>query len=585
MRIANCSGFYGDRFSAFHEVLTQGPVDVITGDYLAELTMLLLWRSQQRDGSGFAKTFLHQVRGDLAEVAERGVKVVVNAGGLAPAALAHAVREAVDEAGIDLRVAHIEGDDLLPHLERIQQEGNPFTHLDRGGSFWDDGRRALTANAYLGAWGIVEALDAGADIVICPRVTDASLVVGPAAWHHKWRRTDWDQLAGAVVAGHVIECGAQATGGNFPFFHEVPGLEHPGFPIAEVDEDGSCVMTKHDGTGGLVSQDTVTAQLLYEIAGPRYLNPDVTARFDTIELKTDGTDRVRISGVRGEPPTDDLKVCINTLGGFRNEMTFVITGLHVQQKADLVERTVVRQLAQQDVDLEFQLIEFAVQDAPRNVQATSHLRVIATASTPEPVSKRNFAAPLVELALSTYPGATFTTPPTDGQPYGVYWPTLVSKVDVHEVVATPDGQRIPVQQTPGDFAADVADPPFSWDTMPEVPPSPTVRSPLGSVAGARSGDKGGNANIGVWGRTDAVARWLADWLTEQRLHLLLPEVGDLLISRHEFPNLRAINFVIHGLLDEGVSSSTRPDPQAKGLGEYLRSRVVEMPHSLLGQEL
>jgi hypothetical protein len=584
LRIANCSGFYGDRFNAFHEVLTEGPVDVITGDYLAELTMLLLWRSQQRDGSGYAKTFLHQLRADLAEVARRNVKVVVNAGGLAPSALATAVRDAVDDAGVDLQVAHIEGDDLLPHLEHIRAEGNPFTHLDRGGSFWEDGRPALTANAYLGGWGIVEALGAGADIVICPRVTDASVVVGPAAWHYGWSRTDWDRLAGAVVAGHVIECGAQATGGNYAFFEEVPGLEHPGFPIAEIDEDGSCVITKHDGTGGLVSRDTVTAQLLYEIAGPRYLNPDVTTRFDTIELSDDGPDRVRIAGVRGEPPTDALKVCINTLGGFRNEMTFVMTGLNVRKKADLVERTVVRQM-DQSVDLEFQLLDFAREDADLNVAATSHLRVIGTASSPDPVSKRNFAAPLVELALSTYPGATFTTPPGDAQPFGVYWPTLVSKIEVHEVVALPNGHRIPVEQTPGNFKADIDDPPFSWESMPQVPPSPTVRAPLGTVVGARSGDKGGNANVGIWARTDPVARWMSDWLTVARLRLLIPEVGDLEITRHEFPNLRAVNFVVHGLLDEGVSSSTRPDPQAKGLAEFLRSRLVDLPHSLIGQEL
>jgi hypothetical protein len=443
LRIANCSGFYGDRFDAFREVLTDGPPpDVITGDYLAELTMLILWRGQQKDGRGYAKTFLRQLEPHLGDLADHGVKVVVNAGGLAPAAMADAVRELVHAAGVDLRVAHVEGDDLLDRMDELTAAGNAFTHLDTGRAFADHGMPALTANAYLGGWGIATALDRGADIVICPRVTDAALVVGPAAAHFGWARDDWDRLAGAVTAGHVIECGTQATGGNYPFFTEVPGLEHPGFPIAELHADGSSVITKHPGTGGAVTVGTVTAQLLYEIGPARYLNPDVTTRFDTIELAREGPDRVRVHGVRGEPPTDRLKVCINTLGGFRNQMTWLLTGLDVPAKADLVRRTLDRVLPVDELDdLDVRLLRTDHEDADDNAEAAARLVVTAKARDARLVDRRAFSARLVELALASYPGATFTSPPGDATPFGVYWPALVDRDEVDEVVVDDDGTR------------------------------------------------------------------------------------------------------------------------------------------------
>jgi hypothetical protein len=505
---------------------------------------------------------------------------VVNAGGLAPRALAVAVREAVTARGLDLTVAHIEGDDLLPRLDDLQAAGNPLTHLDTGRPFADHGLPALTANAYLGGWGIAAALADGADIVIAPRVTDASLVVGPAAWRFGWGRDDWDALAGAVVAGHVIECGTQATGGNYPFFTEIPGLEHPGFPIAELHADGSSVITKHPGTGGAVTVGTLTAQLLYEIGGARYLNPDVTARFDTIRLSEDGPDRVRIDGVRGEEPTDQAKVCINTLGGFRNQMTFVLTGLDIEAKADLVQRTLQRVLpvAEYD-DLDIRLVRSDHADAPSNAEAVAHLHVTVKARTPDPVSKRAFAARLVELALATYPGCTFTTPPGDAAPFGVYWPALVAKTEVDERVVGPDNSSRAIPQTTGRPDPDLGDPAADWTPAP--PAGPTRRVPLGTIVGARSGDKGGNANVGLWARTAAGGAWLADTLTVERFKVLVPEAADLTVTRHDLPDLHAVNFVVHGLLGEGVSSATRPDPQAKGLGEYVRSRLVDVPVDLL----
>ncbi|MBB5857196.1 acyclic terpene utilization AtuA family protein [Amycolatopsis umgeniensis] len=560
LRIGNASGFYGDRFSAVREMLTGGPLDVLTGDYLAELTMLILGRDRMKDPNrGYAKTFLRQMEENLALAKEKGVKIVANAGGLNPAGLAGALRELAAKLDVDVAIAHVEGDDLIQRAEEL--------------GFG----KTLTANAYLGAWGIAECLNAGADIVVTGRVTDASVIVGPAAAHFGWNRDDYDALAGAVVAGHVIECGTQATGGNYAFFteHEI-GV--PGFPIAEISADGSSVITKHPGTGGIVNAGTVTAQLLYEITGARYAGPDVTTRFDTLSLTEDGPDRVRISGVTGEPPPPTLKVCLNGLGGFRNETTFVLTGLDVEAKAALVKEQLEGALkARPPADVRWTLARTDRPDAETEQQASALLHVAVKDADPEVVG-RAFSGAAIELALASYPGFHVTAPPAAASPYGVYRAAFVDAGKVPHVAVLPDGTRRDIAQ-----AAETLD---LSDVDEYGLPAPFTqaqvrRAPLGEVIGARSGDKGGNANVGVWARSDETWRWLAHRLTVTEFKLLLPETAGLEVQRHLLPNLRAINFVVEGILGEGVASQARFDPQAKALGEWLRSREIDIPEALL----
>jgi len=581
VRIANCSGFYGDRISAAREMVEDGPIDFLTGDYLAELTMLILWKSAQRTvGTGYATTFLRQMEEVLGTCVDRGIRIVTNAGGLNPRGLAEALRDLADRLGVSVDVAHIEGDDLLGRLDELTATGHELTNMDTGRPFSAIPGKPITANAYLGAWGIVEALQGGAQVVVCPRVTDASVVVGPAAWHHGWGREDWDALAGAVVTGHILECGAQTTGGNYAFLSEVPGVDRLGFPLAEVGADGSAVITKHPGTGGLVSVGTVTAQLLYEIGGPRYANPDVVARFDTIRLEQEGPDRVRLSGVRGEPAPDQTKVCINYLGGYRNSMTFVLTGLDIEAKAAAVEAALFRSLGGRDRfdEVDVRLIRTDRPDADTNEAASAQLRVTVKDADPTKVG-RAFSAAATELALANYPGFHTTSAPGGESAYGVYWPTLVPSDVIDQVVVAADGSTTHVPPTSAAGSA----PSIPVSAPPSLPPpgGPTRRLPLGTVFGARSGDKGGNANVGVWARSDTGYAWLAANLTVESFHRLVPEADALEVQRYELPNLRAVNFVVVGLLGEGVASSTRPDPQAKSLGEFLRSRVVELPESLL----
>jgi hypothetical protein len=580
LRVANCSGFYGDRFAAARELVEGGPIDVLTGDYLAELTMLILFRARQRDPSlGYAATFYRQMEELLGTCVERGIKVVANAGGLNPAGLAERLRALATELKVDATVAHVEGDDILEHIPALQGAGNRLAHLDTGAPLT---AAPVSANAYLGAFGIAEALSSGADVVVTGRVTDASLAVGPALWRFGWARDDWDQLAGAVAVGHVLECGAQTTGGNYSFFEEVPGLEHPGFPIAEMAEDGSAVITKHPGTGGLVSVETVTAQLLYEIGGPLYANPDVVADFSTVVLDQLGPDRVRLSGVRGLPAPEELKVSINLLGGWRNSMTFVLTGLDVEAKADLVERSLFEAFGGMEgfAEHDVRLVRTDRPDSPTNEGASAQLRVTVKSPDPEVVGRR-FSNAATEMALASYPGFYLTSPPGDAAAFGVFWPTLVARSAVEEVVVHHDGRRVVIGPPPSGPVAASVPACAAVEDGPSSPPSPRRRVPLGTVVGARSGDKGGNANVGFWARSDAGFSWLRAELTVRRLRQLLPEAAGLEIERFELPNLRALNFVVHGLLGEGVAASTRPDAQAKSLGEYLRSRLVEVPEELL----
>jgi hypothetical protein len=581
VRIANCSGFYGDRATAAREMVEGGPIDVLTGDYLAELTMLILWKARQKDpDGGYARTFLGQFEQVIGSCLDRGITIVVNAGGLNPAGLAARLRDIAARLGLAPKIAHVEGDDLLGRLGELTEAGQALAHADTGMPLARAGVTPVTANAYLGGWGIAAALRAGADVVVCPRVTDASLVVGPAAAWHGWGERDLDALAGAVVAGHVIECGPQATGGNYPFPDELPDLRYPGFPIAEVAADGSSVITKHPGTGGLVSVGTVTAQLLYEIAGPGYANPDVVAYFDTMRLDPEGPDRVRISGTRGSPPPADLKVALNYLGGYRNTMTMVLTGLDIEEKAARAEAMLFDLLGgkQQFGEVDVRLIRSDRPDAATSEQATAQLRI--TVMDPDPAKVgRSFSGAAIELALASYAGFHTTTPPTPETAYGVYWPTFVPATVVEHVVVLPDGSRRVIPPPAGRVTAPAEVP--APDRVPAGPAGPTLRAPLGLICGARSGDKGGNANVGLWARQPEAYGWLRDYLDVARLRELLPEAARLEVRRYELPNLHALNFVVVGLLGLGVAASTRPDPQAKGLGEYLRSRYADIPVRLL----
>ena len=582
VRIANCSGFYGDRLSAAAEMVNDGPIDVLTGDWLAELTMLILARTRdRRPGGGYARSFVKQMEQVMGTCLDRGIRVVSNAGGLDPRGCAAAVAAAAERLGLTPRIAYVDGDDLMPRLDPGAADAVTMRSFTTGEPMIDT-TRLITANAYLGGWGIAEALRRGADIVVTGRVTDAAVACGPAAWHHGWAVDDWDALAGAVAAGHVIECGTQATGGNYSFFTEVDGMARTGFPWAEIAADGSSVIGKHEGTGGAVTVGTVTAQLLYEIDAPGYLGPDVTTRFDTIRLTQAGPDRVLIDSVRGEPPPPTLKVATNEMGGYRSQLTVALTGLDIEAKAALVHDAFWQACPHGPDDyakVTERVLRTNKADPATNEEAVAVWRLDVFDHDEDRLG-RTLSDTMNELALATIPGMFSPGSAARPRAFGVYRPATVPAKAVPQHVTFLDGERTVVAPVP---AAAATPPP-----IPSPAPTadgrewgPTVPSPLGRIVGTRSGDKGGNANLGVFARSADAFEWLDGFLSIQRLRDLLPEAAPLPVDRHRLANIWSLNFVIHGLLGDGVAASDRQDAQAKSLGEWLRARVVEIPEALL----
>ena len=583
IRIGNCSGFYGDRLAAAREMVEGGEIDVLSGDYLAELTMAILHNQRETRGShlGYVGTFLKQVREVAATCFERNIKIVSNAGGLNPKGMAEAVEKILAELGINSVVAYIDGDDLVGDIGRLQGDGEAFVNTDKGAPLAESKNKVVTANIYFGGWAIKEALDGGADIVICPRVTDAAVVIGPAAWKFKWARDDYDALAGALVAGHIIECGAQCCGGNYAFFEEVPSYRDVGYPIAEIEADGSFTITKHSCTGGLISVGTITAQLLYEISTPEYYNPDVIAHFDSIKLEQVGDDRVRITGCKGSSPPDTHKVCINTIGPCKQTVEVLLTGLDIEKKAEVYLDSIFHNLGgrEQFDDIDIQLIRSDKEDPVANEEAHAALRLTVTSNDSRKLG-RLFQAKITELGLANIPGNTSRAlAGHDGSPVLVYWPALIDSKHVSEIVHLGDLliEVLPTQRLNLDNVRHESSP-------VKIAGSPTgqvVRVAFGRLFGTRSGDKGGCANCGVWARTDAAYSFLYHYLTVNQLKKLLPDMREFEIERHELPNMRALNFYIHDVLGDGASSSHRIDRQGKSLGEYLRAKIIEVPQSLI----
>ena len=583
IKIANCSGYYGDKLSAAKELVDGGPIDVLTGDYLAELTMAILYgqKIQRGEDKGYVGTFLKQIKDVAASCKEKNIKIVSNAGGLNPSSMAHEIEQILNDLSIDLKVAYIDGDDLMPRMSELQENGESFINIEKEIALYESGCNPLTANAYLGAWGIKEALDNNADIVVCPRVTDAAVVIGPAAWKFNWQRDDYDSLAGALAAGHIIECGCQATGGNYAFFKEIKSFDNVGYPIAEIQKDGSFYITKHPGTGGLVSKGTVTAQLLYEISSPAYINPDVVAHFDTLKIKDIEKDRVYVSGCRGSSPPKDHKVCINLSSGFRNGMEIILTGLDIEEKAKVFTNTLFNSVGgkEQFDEVSIKLHRTDKHDAKTNEEAMASLAISVKSKDPDLVG-RLFSAKIIELALSNIPGFFAQGGVKSSGPVIKYWPALINSKYIKEIVHI-DGKNIEVIPTSQLSLEDIyyQKEPIKIEKI-DIKDEKEIY--FGEIFGTRSGDKGGCANLGVWAKNSQTFSFLYNFLTVDRLKDLLPDLREFKIERYELSNIESLNFYIYDILQDGVSSNDRKDGQAKSLGEYLRAKKIKVPQSIIG---
>ena len=583
IKIANCSGFYGDKLSAAKDLVDGGPIDVLTGDYLAELTMAILFgqKMQRGEDKGYVGTFLKQINQIAKSCKEKNIKIVSNAGGLNPKSMAIEIEKILKEQSIDMKVAYIDGDDLMPTISNLKKSGEEFKNIDKGKKLDESGYSPLTANAYLGAWGIKEALDKGADIVVCPRVTDAALVIGPAAWKFNWKRDNYDALAGALAAGHIIECGCQATGGNYAFFKEVESFDNVGYPIAEIYEDGSFYVTKHPDTGGLVSTGTVTAQLLYEINSPAYVNPDVIAHFDTLKIEEVEKDKVYVSGCRGSSPPDKHKVCINLAGGFRNGMEIILTGLDIEDKAKVFTDALFNSVGgrKQFDEVSIQLHRTDKENPNSNEEAMASL-LVSVKSKDQNLVGRLFSAKIIELALANIPGFFAQGGIKSSGPVIIYWPALVDSKHIKEKVHI-DGEKIEVIPTSQLELEEIY---YQKEPIKikKIKKEDEKEIYFGEIYGTRSGDKGGCANLGVWAKNANSFAFLHDFLTVKKLKELLPDLNQYKIERFELANINSLNFYIHDILQDGVSSNDKKDGQAKSLGEYLRAKKVKVPQSIIG---
>lgn len=596
IRIGNASGAIGDGIDQIYRLASSGAVDAITADYLAEFN--IAWKAielQTQPDLGYEPNFLEQLAWNngagARAVADNRVKVVHDGGALNPRGLAEKTSQYFQSLGIrHMKIAWVEGDNVTDQVTSGRL--GTVQHLDYANTtFSAEGQQTLAANIYTGQRGILKALEQGADIVICGRCCDASPVMALSSWWHSWAPTDWDRLAGSLMAGHLTECGAYVTGGNYCGAQEVPQLHHVGYPIAEVAADGTSIITKPPGTNGVVTVDTCKAQLLYEIQGPRYLNPDVTAEIDKAKLEEVGKDRVRLSGIIGFPAPETAKLAICLLGGYQAEISGYAAGLDTDFKFNLMKSQVMGQIDQKDFTT-FSIEKYgSVPTDPKSQKdCTVHFRFFAQSSNLEAFTK--FKRAIFYNGMQGYCGLHLgmdwrTMVP---KPYVRYFPALVQQSALPDLTVHFVTGETFVAQGPPQHQAKIpayAAQKRSSASERSLPSSgKTVRRPLGDLFFARSGDKGGNANVGFWVRDPAAYNWAVNFLTVPRMIQLLGDdwSSKYAIERCEFRDLHAVHFLIRGFLQEGVSSSSILDGFGKSIGEFLRARVVDLPIELVERE-
>ena len=606
VRVGNAGGYWGDDPRALgSQVLGPEPPEFVTADFLAEITMSILQKQRARDPSaGYARDFVDQIAPLLPAIRERGITVITNAGGVNPTGCAQAVLRAAVQAGVGLTVAVVEGDDLVDRLDPLLAEGVRFDNLETGAAFAPRRADVLSANAYFGAEPIVRALAHRPDVVVTGRVTDTGITLAPIRHAFGWDPDDWDRIAAGIVAGHLIECGVQATGGNFTDWERVPGLGRQGFPVVEVEEDGRFVLTKQPGSGGLVSPAVAREQLLYEMGDPEcYLCPDATVDFSGLGVAVAGEDRVLVEGARGGPPPPDLKVSASVRGGFSARGSLVVGGPDVRKKARALE-TAFRERLGADCEaagvpfpLELRVDLAGADAAQRGLADTSRLdpseglvRFAAWSPAREPL--KVFRKLLPSFILSGPAGLAVTGgAPAISEVVG-YWPALVPRdrvvatVSVIRMAAGGTEQLVAEERVPfeGPTSPAPGNRPPRADRRPAPDSSgsgPIVEAPLGAVAHARSGDKGDAANIGIIGRSAACYEWLREHLSGPVVAEWVREVTDGPVTRYEVPGLWALNFILERALGGGGTRSLLLDPQGKTLAQGLLRQRVRVPAALL----
>lgn len=587
IRIGNVSGSIFDRVESMKSLLEEETVDAITGDWLSEINLARLALEKNEDvNKGFEPAFLECLSLAIDQVAVNKIKVVSNAGGLNPKTLATLVRNLIQEKGLNLSVAYLDGDDLIDMLPALQHKGHEFLNLDNGEAFSNLGCKPIAANAYLGGWGIVRALNEGVDIIITGRVTDAAPVIALAAWWHQWKETDFNELAQALVAGHLVECSNYVTGGNFPGFKNIGPLDNLGYPIAEIAANGDVVITKGEMTNGAVTKESVITQLVYELQGSYYVNPDVTAYLPNICITEIAKNRVLVTGATGIAPPKTAKVGISTIGGYTAEMHWYFAGLDIKEKVEMFKTQAMHYFDLSKFrQLSFDTYGSVAEDPKNQREATVHLRVFAQANEKETLEPKNFLYVLLNNTMQTYPGATcnYDFRLTLPREFIEYWPTLLNIQEIEQKLHLEDGRIIEIQ--PAAVTCESSYPVEHYDSdelYDENAFGETVYAPLGTLVYARSGDKFTNSNVGFFVTEEDEWKWLKSLLSTAKLRELLGEddIGGV-IERVEFKNIYAVHFLNRCLLGKGAASTSSYDCLGKNVAEYLRCKKVNIPKKFL----
>ena len=582
IRIANAGGYWGDDLSQFRRQVELGPVDYVTLDFLAEITMSIMQKQRAREPrAGYARDFVAQVEHTLPLLVERGVHVISNAGGVNPLACRGALLEMIQQRGHALEVAAVVGDDILGRLGELNAQGVTLDNMDDGSSFQAVRERVSSANAYFGAWPVVEALASGAQIVVTGRCTDTGITLAPMIHEFRWAPDDWDLLASGIVAGHIVECGAQSTGGNFTDWRRVHRFETIGYPVVEVAPDGSFIVTKHAGTGGAVTVRTVSEQLVYEMGDPRaYITPDVIADFGTIRLEQAGRDRVRVWGIRGRPAPENLKVSASYFDGWKASGSLIISAPDAAAKARAFAALFWKRLGLEFVECHTELVGLSACWGPLAPPAEPNEVLLRLSVRDHERAKiEQFAKMIPAVILSGPPGVAVTGGRPQAQEVVAYWPALVPRDKVKATLVTRDGERVLEWPTP--TAAIGPPPPLPRSSWPAASSKGHVRVPLGQLAHARSGDKGDTCNIGVIARAPEVYPWLKRTLTAALVKRRFKGICRGRVERHEVPNLMALNFLLHESLGGGGTVSLRLDAQGKTLSHALLAMEVRVPRTLV----
>ncbi|KAK2039347.1 DUF1446-domain-containing protein [Colletotrichum somersetense] len=593
-RIASASGSAADRRHGLVELARDEDIQYIVGDWMSEYNMALRGAAKAEhpaDSSEFEPSFLEAIEPALEYLDARRIKVAVNAGASDTKKLHNILMSMIGEKGLKLKVAWVEGDEVIDVVQKGLKSGEGFKNLTTAGeSIKDWPFEPVYAQAYLGCWGIVEAFRQGAHIVLCGRVADASPTIACAAYQHGWSRNDYSQLAHALVAGHLIECTTYVTGGNFSGFQSIPGTSVDiGFPIVEVETTGEFYVYKQAGKGGVVTLETCKAQLLYEIQGPYYYNSDVVAILANIEMTQVGENKVRVFNVGNIKPPPTTKVGITAKGGYQAEAHYFLCGLDIQEKAALFERQLRHVLDEKS----FSCLKFRTNGScpvnPANQDAaTVDLRIFAQARDEEALSPLKFLKPIVDNIMQGYPGATFHMDTRQAFPkeYYEYWVSVIPQSAAKHICHLPwKSQQVEIAP-PSDTVEFVYEQPTYETDSPITLSSlgPTTKAPLGYVVHARSGDKGSDSNVGFFVRNAEEWDWLRSLLTIRKIRELLGEDDKgKPVFRFELPRLFGVHFLLKDHLDRGVTASSSYDFLSKNVAEYLRCKHVDIPDRFLAR--